>query len=173
MRAVVGFRQWRVDGDMLLPLFDNYGGTNAMRAPVPWTPGENVAVCRAYKRMHVEMPGTDCGCGLYARYTLDDESRALRRPHVYDRVTGLVSATGALELHRDGFRAERMTILALAAPPLPDADEWHAVTRLVADRYEVPVLALDALDGHARLFGMPVPDVLKPEAPWMGANHGS
>lgn len=59
-----------------------------------------------------------------------------------------------------------MRIIALAAPPLPEGDEWHAVTRLVADRYEVRVLALDDLAVYGALFGEPVPDSLKPQAPW-------
>lgn len=74
--AVVGYRQWRVDGDRLLPLW---------KGDVPWHPGQNHAVCRGSLR-HAEIPGPDCTCGLHARYHLEFGGGALRRPHTFDRI---------------------------------------------------------------------------------------
>lgn len=118
--ALPGFRAWTIDREgRLLPA----------AVGEPWTTGVNVAGC-AHGHGH-DAPAGDCTCGLYAFHTVHRQLAG--EAHV-----GAIAAWGDMEVHRDGFRAGRARVLALADAP------GDRVQR-AAERYGVPVLARDAL----------------------------
>lgn len=80
-----------------------------------WTPGENIAICKSEERPHITLnaPVTDCECGLYAYYQLNE--MLLRKNISYNKasVLGIVIGRGKVELHENGFRSERMSVIGL------------------------------------------------------------
>jgi hypothetical protein len=79
-------------------------------------------------------PASGCECGVHAWHPrLRSARRALAsRRHV----AGVVEATGAVELHEDGFRAERARPYAIVDVP------WRSgrVSRTLAEAYGVPLI---------------------------------
>jgi hypothetical protein len=102
--ALFGLRAWAVTGK---PGAEELVGAYAA---VPWPPGRWLeATCRK-GRGHAA-PGHGCTCGIYA---LHPRPRAARRVlAVRGRIGGIVEATGAVEVHEEGFRAERARPYAL------------------------------------------------------------
>ncbi len=106
--SVQGIRTWRMvpdtrsEGLLLAALAQN----------VVWTPGEPVrAICLAavHSRGHIS-PAPDCSCGIYAHHPSGRQSvLTLERVLASDsnRIAGVVSAWGHIEVHLDGFRAEK------------------------------------------------------------------
>jgi hypothetical protein len=133
----IGYRRWYVSAPDLWP-----GGS----APVgirlgPWTPGVNTAQCLAGGRPH-RAPEPSCTCGLHALHRVPTH-------HVHAFVIGAIAAWGDVMLHRDGFRAEHALIVALAETPHQPADKM----RVIADRYQVPVVPLELLALEAERHG--------------------
>jgi hypothetical protein len=172
--CVVGYRQWRVDAwQQLQPTsgHTNHGG---------WIPGENVAQC-AYNCVAGEEelakwvgiapgfrhrpllephapPHKDCQCGLYARFdlaTCDDRHQS----DIYPLVGGAIAAWGDLEVHRDGFRAQRACVIALA---LTGEKKLDGLIEGIADFYEVPAVHKDMLEHEALLYGSHLPEDVIP-----------
>lgn len=143
---LVGWRQWRVGDDgELLPGFR--GGA--------WQPGENVATCATGHAA----PDSDCHCGLHAYYALPDGHWGWGG--TLGHVKGVVLAWGAVELHPDGFRAERMQPLCLVVEKPGRAR--HVLLGLVAERYGgLPVLSREEALALALEYGRSVPAGLIP-----------
>ena len=85
-------------------------------------------------------PAPDCRCGIHAFHPSPRSAAhvlALRR-----QVPGIVAGGGAIEVHEDGFRAERArphaVVLARGRNP--------ALARRLAAAYEVPVVEVDGAD---------------------------
>lgn len=124
--ALPGFRAWHVDREgRLLPA----------AASGAWEPGVNVARC-GHGRGHA-VPGGDCSCGLYAFHHL-------HRQLAPEPVVGGIAAWGDMEVHRDGFRAGRARVLALAGDGPGTGRERPRLER-AADRYGVPLVPRAAL----------------------------
>jgi hypothetical protein len=79
-------------------------------------------------------PARDCDCGVHAWHPRPRSARRVMgsRRHV----AGVVEALGAIELHADGFRAERARPHALVDAPWRNPD----VTRRLAAAYDVDVI---------------------------------
>ncbi len=122
--ALPGFRAWRLDPE---------GRLWPATASTMWEPGVNVARC---VKGH-DAPHGDCTCGLYAFHTVHRQLGA-------ERVIGGIAAWGDMEVHRDGFRAGRAQVMALASAALMPPRERAALRRAAA-RYEVPVVPREAL----------------------------
>ena len=138
---VLGFRAWHPGADgRLIPWSAGKGGT--------WTPGTNTARCFAGGG-HTA-PGHRCTCGLYA---LTDHRDHRLRPSA--EAVGAIVAWGDVEAHRTGFRAQFARIVALALPRAPDPHHERAL-RAAAARYQVPLVALDALEAAGREHGRPL-----------------
>src|SRR3712207_2164135 len=142
-RPIVGFRQWTFDRDGLLaPTSDGYD-------VLPhWNPeGPTVAACPADRYGLHAAPIPACGCGLHARYSLDD--RRLRHLGLW-RLIGAIVAWGRIELHEESFRAQYARPIAL----LRDPDEAYPDLRdRTAERYRVPRLERPELVRYAEWFG--------------------
>jgi hypothetical protein len=124
--SLFGLRTWRVaaaDGDEALvgPLYDAPwpAGGKWLRASCP---GGHVA------------PDPQCECGVHAWHPRLESARevmAVRRV-----VPGVLEAQGPVEVHEDGFRAQRARPYALVAIPGRNAE----LVRRLADRYGVAVI---------------------------------
>ena len=102
--------------------------------PAPWPDGGDwlEATC-ARDAAHVA-PAPECECGIHAWHPRRRWARQALAPR--RRVAGVVEARGAIELHRDGFRAERARPYALFLGPGADA----AVVGRLAAAYSVAVV---------------------------------
>ena len=81
------------------------------RTPWPVGGAELVAEC---VRGH-PAPAHDCGCGLHAWHPRPRSAR--RIVSIRGHVGGVMEASGAIEVHEDGLRAERARPRALVATP--------------------------------------------------------
>ena len=123
-----GLRTWRVV---------THDGRERLSAPqrgTPWTPGEGwiEATCGADHRA----PAPDCGCGIHAWHPRRASARRILRSR-FD-LPGIVEADGAVEVHEDGFRAQRARPYAFVR--LPGRNPF-AIERLAA-AYGAEVLDL-------------------------------
>src|SRR4051794_9302405 len=81
-----------------------------------------------------EAPAAGCLCGIHAWHPSTASARRVLAGRA--TVAGIVEAAGRIELHEDGFRAQRARPYALVAGP---HDNAHRVQRL-ARLYGVPVV---------------------------------
>lgn len=82
-------------------------------------------------------PAGDCTCGIHAWHP---SRRATRRVlAVRSAIPGVVEARGAIEVHRDGFRAERARPYALMVPRRGNA----ALARRLAAAYDAELVPVD------------------------------
>ena len=121
---VIGYRAWDIETKrgvpMLSPMF---------RGISTWERGKNTAHCDGvtvnmwatrlgpprHEDQHV--PVTGCGCGFYGYYRPNytwQFPKTIMRNAV---VRGVIRASGAIQLHHGGFRAQYAEILALAPSP--------------------------------------------------------
>jgi hypothetical protein len=124
--SLFGLRTWRVvagDGGEALsgPLYDT-----------PWpTGGEWLrAACLEGHRA----PDADCDCGVHAWHPRLRSARDVMA--VRGVVPGVLEAQGPVEVHEDGFRAQRGRPYALVAMPGRNAQ----LVRRLAERYDAAVI---------------------------------
>lgn len=120
MEAVVGFRQWNLEGGRLMPIgagADVWRGADEIRAEC--TSG-----------LH-DAPASGCHCGLNAWHDFSAEWLES------GGVAGVVVGRGAVRVHVDGWRAEYARPVALAY----GEGEWHSSD---------PVVQALATDGAQR-----------------------
>jgi hypothetical protein len=147
-----GLRTWSVVGERGE---ERLAGTQVQE---PWPDGGDwlTATC-AHDPGHAA-PAPDCACGVHA---LHPGRRAARRVLATRReVPGVVEARGAIELHREGFRAEQARPFALMKAPGRNA---ALVDRLATayDAEAVPVSGPDAIVDWCRSRGLGLePDVV-------------
>lgn len=127
-----GLRTWTVVGD---------AGSERLAGPhqtLTWPPAGAwlEATCAAG---HVS-PARDCACGVHAWHPRPRWARRVFATR--GTVPGVVEASGAIEVHEDGFRAQRARPYALVLPPGRNA---RLVGRL-AVAYGVPVVEADNPD---------------------------
>jgi hypothetical protein len=194
-------------GHEAMPALMPHGNLSTGR---PWKPGRNDAVCAAkdavseFARAHPQhpwvtdryseptrgvkpwhaAPDPNCKCGLYAMHTIDEvlERGALRE----NEVLGAVVGWGAVEVHADGWRAERAMVVGLSTdsviyePYWPTSDStckrqqrYREQVRALAKRYGVPAMEMNGLPLIAEGHGQPLPDTAKPKQPtlnWAAGN---
>ncbi|MGH2824346.1 MAG: hypothetical protein ACRDLY_15285 [Thermoleophilaceae bacterium] len=125
---VYGLRTWTVSGE--------YGDERLAGTyrDAPWPAGGAwlQASCPSPDGHHAPAPG--CSCGVHAWHP---RPRAARRILASRReVPGIVEARGAIEVHEDGFRAERARPYALLLAPGRNARVVHRL----GEAYHVPVV---------------------------------
>jgi hypothetical protein len=153
--VVIGFRQWLSFEDMLNPLF-------TCTLSQPWSFGVNTAACHKSDRNRLynanapqgppghSAPHIDCSCGIYARHEVTE---TMRRDHIKGRVTGAVMAWGDIMVHRDGFRAEKVKVVALSET----TQISEALLQRLASNYGVPIVPLELLALEASQYGSVIP----------------
>lgn len=121
--SLTGIRCWRVTPD---------GTLLAVNHSYRYAPGENKAGCAMGLPMgtvRVDYPRVThldhhagvqwCSCGFYAYYSGGDTYNQYAG---YETITGIVQAYGRCTYGRNGFRAEKLKILAIVNPFLTDAE---------------------------------------------------
>lgn len=153
---VVGFRQWKIEGNNLLPI--GYGtGT--------WNRGEEVrAICsQAVKSnggevLHPpeEIPSASCECGLYAYHAYRNLTTTISKD---GRVAGMVIARGAIQVYRDGFRSEYAKPVLLFWNDAADGP----VIREVAAKLGIDSVPAQDIEKVIPRYGAPLPEQLLPQ----------
>ncbi|HEV7751410.1 MAG TPA: hypothetical protein VGO71_07705 [Baekduia sp.] len=149
--ALYGLRTWRAAaderGERLVGAYDD----------TPW-PDHGAwleAVCGDSETGDHAAPGAECRCGIHAWHP---DRRAARRVLASRRdVAGIVEATGAIEIHEEGFRAQRARPHALVVVP----GRNRAMLARLAERYDaelVEVSGPDALAAWCRERGLGLPE---------------
>jgi hypothetical protein len=131
---VYGLRTWTVTGP---PRDERLAGPQR-RAPWPVAGAWLEASCPNVEGHAAPAPG--CDCGIHAWHP---RPRAARRIFSTRReMPGVVEASGAIEVHEEGFRAERARPYALFLAPGRNARLAHRL----AEVYEVPVVEVGGAD---------------------------
>jgi hypothetical protein len=135
---VYGLRTWTVTGR---PGEERLAGPQR-RAPWPVAGAWLEASCPNVEGHAAPAPG--CDCGIHAWHP---RPRAARRIFSTRReVPGVVEASGAIEVHEEGFRAERARPYALFLAPGRNA----GLAQRLAAVYEVPVVEVGGADDVLR-----------------------
>lgn len=163
--CVIGYRCWNINA---------LGQLESLRVGwCCWARGVNHAQCELRGFGVIERhaaPQRDCSCGLYACHALEHVLPVRRGGYPTDAacradgvvpVVGAVAAFGNLQVHPNGFRAERAGVVALAF--LPGMGDWarKRVAR-IARRYGVACVDLAELEREAHRHGAPLPESVRP-----------
>lgn len=127
---IYGLRSWRVSGPRAAErLVAPHRGTQ-------WPVGGELLEAECPATLGHAPPEPGCGCGVHAWHPTHG---AARRACGYRReIPGIVEAWGAVELHADGFRAQRGRPYALVLLPRGNA----ALLARLATAYHARLLVL-------------------------------
>jgi hypothetical protein len=132
--SVYGLRTWTVVGD---------AGNERLGGPqqdATWPPAGAWLEATCARTPEHAAPVRGCGCGIHAWHPA---RRSARRIFAGRReIPGVVEARGAIEVHDDGFRAERARPYALALAPGRNAE----LMRRLAAAYGVQVVDVGGPD---------------------------
>jgi hypothetical protein len=129
---VYGLRTWSLSGER-----PDERLSAAYRDAAPWPTGGAWLEASCPVAEEHRAPAPECGCGAHGWHP---RSRAARRILARRRqVPGIVEASGAIEVHEDGFRAERARPYALLLAPGRNA----GLVRRLGEAYQVPVVEVD------------------------------
>ena len=106
----------------------------------PWPEGGGWLTATCMRHAGHSAPAAGCDCGIQAWHPARRSARrvlAIRR-----EVPGVVEAGGAIEVHRDGFRAERARPFALMVAPRANA----ALAGRLASAYDAELVPVDGPD---------------------------
>jgi hypothetical protein len=147
IRAVIGFRQWRLHGDELWSLHTDDR----------WERGLQTARCLGDHAHDGPAPQNGCTCGFYACYAPTPRTASAATA---DLVGGAVALWGQVELHAHGIRAQHAMVVALALPM-----SWGAKRRRLvaaARALEVPAVPARRLKAAALEHGDIIPRHMRP-----------
>jgi hypothetical protein len=142
---IYGLRTWTVSGE---PGHERLTGPHRT---TPWPDGGALLDAECSVTPPHAPPHATCECGLHAWHP--SRASARRVCGVRREVPGILEASGAVELHPDGFRAQRGRPYALVLLPGRNA---RRLERL-AEAYDAELLRLDgpdALAAHCRDRGL-------------------
>lgn len=143
---VYGLRTWTVRGER-----PDERLAGAYRDAAPWPAGGAWLEASCPGPEGHSAPAPQCSCGVHAWHP---RRRAARRILAgRGEVPGIVEAYGAIEVHEDGFRAERARPYALLLAPGRNA----ALAHRLGEAYRVPVVEVanaDAVLGWCSEHGL-------------------
>jgi hypothetical protein len=129
-----GLRTWTVVGE---------GGAERLAGPhqgATWPGGGAWLGATCAQSSGHQPPTHGCGCGLHAWHP---SRRSARRVLASRReISGIAEARGAIEVHEEGFRAERARPYALVLAPGRNA----CLVRRLAEAYSAQVVEADGAD---------------------------
>src|SRR4051794_2102777 len=146
IRAVIGFRQWRLHGTELWSL----------HADDRWERGALTARCLG-EHHPPPAPRNGCTCGYYAWYAPPPRMASAATSEL---VAGAVALWGRMELHPHGMRAEHAMVVALALPFSRGAKRRRIIA--AAEALEVPAVPARRLKPAALEHGDTVPKRMRP-----------
>jgi hypothetical protein len=129
-----GLRTWSVRGDQ---------GAERLAAPqkeAAWPAGGAWLEAACAQAPEHRAPAHACNCGIHGLHPTRAAARRVLAPRGV--IPGIVEAHGAVELHADGFRAERARPYALMVAPGRNA---RLVARLAAT-YDAELVEVDGPD---------------------------
>ncbi len=148
--VIHGLRRWQ------LYLEGSRWRLGSLNQPIIWAPGEAMeAACIHHDFMeddpeNHDPPGAGCRCGIYAFHPFGDAAEAFEEdvdaPEPgYARavgwtICGVLSAWGRIEVHQEGFRAQRARLEALFLPSNWAGSAYHEAIEAVARLYGVPAV---------------------------------
>jgi hypothetical protein len=95
-----------------------------------WPPGDGWLEAECPRTAEHRPPGRECECGIHAWHpTLRSARRVLASRA---EVAGVVEARGAVEVHEDGFRAERARPYALVSTPTRNGKRVRRLAEIYA-----------------------------------------
>jgi hypothetical protein len=147
IRAVIGFRQWRLHGSELWSL----------RTEDRWQRGAQTAHCRSPVAHDGAAPSHGCTCGFYAWYAPPPRTASAATS---DLLAGAVALWGKIELHPTGMRAQHAMVVALALPLSWGSKRGRI--REAAAALEVPAVAARHLRAAALEHGDVIPKAMRP-----------
>jgi len=129
--AALGFRLWEIRDDSLLPAYSYMMEEEAK----PW----DGADARCNRGAEHPAPSADCQCGYHAyhdpRLAIGLRLRfALEHPDL-EHVLAAVAGAGRLEVHQQGWRAQKLQLLGLMGS--------RQSVSAVAQAYSVPTFSSD------------------------------
>jgi hypothetical protein len=147
IKAVIGFRQWRLRDSELWSLLTEDR----------WERGMQTAHCRNPERRHEIAPQNGCTCGFYAWYSPPPRGASAATA---DLVSGAVALWGQVELHAHGMRAQHAMIVALALPFSRGSKRRRLLA--AAEELEVPAVPARKLKAAALEHGELIPKAMRP-----------
>jgi hypothetical protein len=124
--SLFGLRTWRVIAD------DSGEVLSGPLYGAPWPAGGEWL--RADCELGHRAPGADCDCGVHAWHPRPRSARDVLA--VRGVIPGVLEAQGPVEVHEEGFRAQRGRPYALVAVPGRNA----LLVRRLAERYDAAVI---------------------------------
>jgi hypothetical protein len=157
IEPVVGFRKWRLVRDRLSSPFIPLRWEEAVAHAECFPANRTLLFGKGWLEQPHSAPHPDCKCGIYAYHRPPS-----RGPIPYlDRITGIVTLWGKIEVHRDGMRAEHARIGALAY--LADLGRDHERrVRFIACGLGVDVIEQSELALAAQGYGQRLPAEMIP-----------
>ncbi|HLL87538.1 MAG TPA: hypothetical protein VK387_09535 [Thermoleophilaceae bacterium] len=153
LEPVVGFREWLiVRGCLTSPYIPFRWEERTVRARC-FPANRNLQFGRGWVDEPHAAPHARCKCGIYA---LHRPRSATPFPDA-DRVWGVVSAWGRIEVHSDGIRAEHARVEALSLEGGERRRDESALRRIAA-WLGVELVERDDLPAVAAHCGSPLPD---------------
>ena len=132
-----GLRTWVVVGE---PGAERLAGPQRRE---PWPAGGVFLEAHCGRDPSHVAPVHDCLCGLHAWHP--DAHNARKVLAARREVAGVVECEGAIEVHAEGFRAQRARPYAIVLPPMRNA----ALIHRLADAYAAEVAEIDGPDALA------------------------
>ena len=130
-----GLRTWSAVGGR---------GEERLEGPLqhaPWPPGGAFLAAACAVRPEHAAPAPGCTCGIHALHPRRAGARQVLAAR--GRIAGVVEAGGTIEVHRDGFRAERARPHAFFVTPRANA----ALVGRLAVAYRAEVVEVRGADG--------------------------
>ena len=157
VEPVVGFRKWRLVRDHLMSPYIPLRWDEPLVHARCFPANRSLLFGRGWLDEPHTAPHPRCKCGIYAWHRLP-AAAAVPDP---DRVYGVVTLWGRIEVYEEGVRAELASIKALGYAPQLGARHSRAV-RAIADHLGVEVVEEGSLVEVAQRHGAPVPQSLRP-----------
>ena len=155
IEPVVGFREWLVVRGALQSPYIPYRWQEAEAEARCFPANRNLQFGRGWLDEPHDAPHPRCKCGIYAVY----RPRAATPFPDAERVWGVVTLWGRIEVHADGMRAQHARIEAVARGA-GDRGGDDFKLRTIASQLGVELVEWDELSEAAVRCGRPLPDAM-------------
>lgn len=164
----LGFRSWKLKNNRLHSVMASVQNSKH-QSGIALSPGENKAACYPLsfsfedskvvgKKHHTPSPDEKCSCGFYAFHSYSELNETPYSAHsgLIKTVSGSVAGAGNMLLYKNGWRAEKLQVLALFSegvrPSISPSPIWLEI--LFASRfYGVPLFSsLQDLENYSRQY---------------------